>query len=225
MKTAVKIPDLQEDQNQQPYVTDFNFEGMKTDAVDGLYHWFGLEPIGDERTSLAFSVMIPADGTQKLYYYNHAAKKEGYAGVSAMPLKVIESRKEYDWSVNKPVEFRPFIKYIAGKKRMFVIGTVAAVREDSKQFDGAATPDLALVDAEYRDVIWIDAKHPSKWTTTILDQLGETWKASENLTYEQLYPNKSDMDMKQLPVIDSIPVMEIDTLQMKAVEVLSDSLN
>lgn len=224
MKTAVKIPELEEDQNQQPYVTDFDFEGMKTDAVDGLYHWFGLEPIGDERTSLAFSVMIPADGTQKLFYYDHASKKEGYAGVSAMPLKVIESRKEYDWSVNKPVEFRPFIKYIAGKKRMFVIGTVAAVRDDSKQFDGAATPDLALVDAEYRDVIWIDAKHPSKWTTTILNQLGETWKASENLTDEQLYPNKKDLDVKKLPEMDSIPVIEIDSMQMKAVEVLLDSL-
>jgi hypothetical protein len=218
MKTAVKIPELQEDQNQQPYVTDFDFEGMKTDAVDGLYHWFGLEPIGDERTSLAFSVMIPADGTQKLYYYDHASKKEGYAGVSAMPLKVIESRKEYDWSVNKPVEFRPFIKYIAGKKRMFVIGTVAAVRADSKQFDGAATPDLALVDAEYRDVIWIDAKHPSKWTTTILNQLGETWKASENLTDEQLYPNKKDLDMKQFPEMDSIPVVQLDSLIKETIE-------
>lgn len=225
MKTAVKIPELPEDQNQQPYVTDFNFEGMKTEAVNGLYHWFGLEPIGDERTSLAFSVLIPADGTQKLYYYNHAAKKEGYAGVSAMPLKVIESRKEYDWSVNKPVEFRPFIKHIAGKKRMFVIGTVAAVRDSSKQFDGAATPDLALVDAEYRDVIWIDAKHPSKWTSTILEQLGETWKASENLTDEQLYPNKRDLDMTPLTAMDSLPAMKIDSMAMKAVEVLKDSLN
>ncbi len=225
MKTAVKIPELPEDQNQQPYVTDFNFEGMKTEAVNGLYHWFGLEPIGDERTSLAFSVLIPADGTQKLYYYNHAAKKEGYAGVSAMPLKVIESRKEYDWSVNKPVEFRPFIKHIAGKKRMFVIGTVAAVRDSSKQFDGAATPDLALVDAEYRDVIWIDAKHPSKWTSTILEQLGETWKASENLTDEQLYPNKQDVDMTPFTAMDSLPAMKIDSMAMKAVEVLKDSLN
>jgi len=225
MKTAVKIPELPEDQNQQPYVTDFNFEGMKTEAVDGLYHWFGLEPIGDERTSLAYSVMIPADGTQKLFYYDHASKKEGYAGVSAMPLKVIESKKEYDWSVNKPVEFRPFIKHIAGKKRMFVLGTVAAIHDESKQFDGAATPDLALVDAEYRDVIWIDAKHPSRWTSTILDQLGETWKASENLTDEQLYPPKNDLDMKQLPKMDSIPVMEIDSIAVKAAEVLSDSLN
>ncbi len=225
MKTAVKIPELPQDQNQQPYVTDFNFEGMQVDAFDGLYHWFGLEPIGDERTSLAFSVMIPADGTNKLYYYDHAAKKEGYAGVSAMPLKVVESKKEYDWSVNKPVEFRPFIKKIAGKKRMFVLGTVAAVRDSSKQFDGAATPDLALVDSEYRDVIWIDAKHPSQWTSTILNQLGETWKASERIPDSVLYPKKKDLDLERIPVLDSIPVLEIDSMGTKAIEVLSDSLN
>ncbi len=225
MKTAVKIPELPQDHNQQPYVTDFNFEGMKTDAVDGLYHWFGLEPIGAERTSLAFSVMVPADGTQKLYYYNHAAKKEGYAGVSAMPLKVIESRKEYDWSVNEPVEFRPFIKYIAGKKRMFVIGTVAAIRNNGKQFDGAATPDLALVDAEYRDVIWIDAKHPSKWTTTIVNQLGETWKASENLTDEQLYPNRKDADMQHSILLDSISIRADSLLSKPIGSVRTDSLH
>ncbi len=223
MKTAVKIPELPEDQNQQPYVTDFNFEGMKVDAFDGLYHWFGLEPIGDERTSLAFSVLIPADGSDKLYYYNHSAKKEGFAGVSAMPLKVIESRKEYDWSANKPVEFRPFVKHIAGKKRLFVLGTVAAVRDSSKQFDGAATPDLALVDAEYRDVIWIDAKHPSQWTSTILHQLGETWKASERLTDADLYPDKTgDSDISNIQVLDSMPV---DSTQLNIPQIPLDSIN
>jgi len=206
MKTAVKIPELADDQNQQPYVTDFDFDGMNVDAQSGLYHWFGLEPIGDERTSLAFSVIIPADGTDRLYYYDHSSKKEGMAGVSAMPLKVVESRKEYDWTVNKPVEFRPFIKNIAGRKRLFVLGTIAAVKNSGKQFDGAATPDLALVDAEYRDVIWIDAKHPSGWTSTILEQLGDTWKASERLTDEQLNPGREDLDMKNPMQLDSIQV-------------------
>jgi hypothetical protein len=107
---------------------------------------------------------------------------------------------------------------------MFVLGTVAAIRDDSKQFDGAATPDLALVDAEYRDVSWIDATHPSNWTTTLLNQWGETWKASENLTDEQLYPNKNDLDMEQLPKLDAIPVKEMDSTIVKAVEVVSDSL-
>jgi len=206
METAVKIPDLVDDQNQQPFVTDFNFDTMETDAYSGLYHWFGLEPIGEERTSLSFSVLIPADGTDKLYYYNHAAKKEGMAGVSAMPLKVMESRKEYDWSVNKPVEFRPYVKEIAGRKRLFVLSTVAAKRDDSKKFDGAATPDLALIDVEYRDVIWVDAKHPSQWEKTILDQLGETWQASEGLKDEDIWPDRKDVD------IDSVRFIENDSV-------------
>jgi hypothetical protein len=206
MQTAVKIPNLIDDENQQPFVTDFNFDTMKLDAYSGLYHWFGLEPIGEERTSLAFSVMIPADGTDQLLYYNHAAKKEGLAGVSAMPLKVVESRKEYDWSVNKPVEFRPYIREIAGRKRLFVLSTVAAKRDDSKKFDGAATPDLALIDCEYRDVVWIDAKHPSQWENTILKQLGETWKVEEGLTDEDIWPNRDEIDV--------IPIIERDSLQI-----------
>ncbi|SFI93088.1 UbiA prenyltransferase family protein [Olleya namhaensis] len=181
MKTAVKIPDLEDDQNQLPFVTDFNFEDTKIDAYSGLYHWFGLEPFGDERTSLTYSVFVPADGTDKFYYYDHATKKQGYAGISAMPSKVRESRKEYDWDVNKAVEFRPYIKNIAGRKRLFFLGTVASISKDSDNFDGSATPDLALIDSEYRDVVWIDVKHPSTWEKTIYDQLNEAWRASEGI--------------------------------------------
>ncbi|MBT8262598.1 MAG: hypothetical protein KJO05_07230 [Bacteroidia bacterium] len=222
METAVKIPDLKDDENMQPFVTDFDFDTMETDAYSGLYHWFGLEPVGEERTSLSFSVMIPADGTDKLYYYNHAAKKEGLAGVSAMPLKVIESRKEYDWNVNKPVEFRPFVKEIGGRKRMFVFCTVAAKREDSKKFDGSATPDLALVDTEYRDVVWIDAKHPSQWESAILEQLGETWKSSENLKDEDIWPNRIEIDLNEIKEMDSIM---FNSISEKLKEAVLDSIN
>lgn len=221
METAVKIPDLKDDENMQPFVTDFDFDTMEVDAYSGLYHWFGLEPVGEERTSLSFSVMIPADGTDKLYYYNHAAKKEGMAGVSAMPLKVIESRKEYDWSVNKPVEFRPFIKEIGSRKRMFVFCTVAAKRDDSKKFDGSATPDLALVDTEYRDVVWIDAKHPSQWETAILEQLGETWLTSEGLKKEDIWPDRLEIDLNEFREMDSLSV---DSLPEEMFETILDSL-
>ncbi len=216
MKTAVKIPDLPDDQNQQPFVTDCDFTGVDQQAYSGLYHWFGLEPIGDERTSLTYSVFIPADGTDKLYYYDHASKKQGYAGVSAMPLKVIESRKEFDWSVNKPVEFRPYIKDIAGRKRMFFLSTVSAVRNDSDKFDGSATPDLALIDSEYRDVVWIDAKHPSAWNRTVYDQLNEAWRASEGIDFYF-----KDDSLKKMTIIkDSLKItsekdQEIERLQRK----------
>ncbi|TXD82958.1 exosortase/archaeosortase family protein [Subsaximicrobium wynnwilliamsii] len=223
METAVKIPNLASDQNQQPFVTDFDFAGSASDAYSGLYHWFGLEPIGAERTSLSFSVFVPADGTDKLYYYDHAAKKQGYAGVSAMPLKVIESRKEFDWSVNKPVEFRPYIKDIAGRRRLFFLGTISAIRESNAgQFDGAATPDLALIDSEYRDVVWIDVKHPSTWDQAIYDQLNEAWRASEGIGY--FYENaETDEDLMIQNAVDSIMAVpstnrnteEIDRLQKR----------
>jgi hypothetical protein len=219
METAVKIPNLPDDQNQQPFVTDFDFSDTDSDGYSGLYHWFGLEPVGDERTSLTYSVFIPADGTDKLYYYDHASKKQGYAGVSAMPLKVIESRKEFDWSVNKPVEFRPYIKELAGRKRMFFLGTISAIREGSDNFDGSATPDLALIDSEYRDVIWIDVKHPSQWDKTVYDQLNEAWRSSEGIGYYFVEETK-DIDVTEtvsdtlitIPVVDK-KAKEIQRLQ------------
>ncbi|WP_335975704.1 hypothetical protein [Gaetbulibacter jejuensis] len=209
METAVKIPDLPDDQNEQPFVTDFDFSDTDTNAYSGLYHWFGLEPVGDERTSLTFSVFIPADGTDKLYYYDHAAKKQGYAGVSAMPLKVIESRKEFDWTVNKPVEFRPYIKDIAGRKRMFFLGTISAIREGSDNFDGSATPDLALIDAEYRDVIWIDVKHPSQWDKTVYDQLNEAWRSSEGIGYYFVEETK-DIDIIEQAIDSVLAIPRVD---------------
>ena len=219
MKTAVKIPDLPDDQNKLPFVTDFNFTGMQIEAYSGLYHWFGLEPVGDERTSLSFSVFIPADGTDKIYFYDHASKKQGYAGVSAMPLKVIESRKEFDWEVNKPVEFRPYIKDIAGRRRMFFLGTVSAVKEGSNKFDGSATPDLALIDSEYRDVVWIDVKHPSQWDKLLYDQLFDAWRSSEDIedyfieeTKEFKVVNDSLDSLKVIPKVD-INKEKIDALQ------------
>ncbi|MDG5491871.1 hypothetical protein [Psychroserpens sp. SPM9] len=221
METAVKIPEMPKDQNQQPYVTDFDFAGSESKAYSGLYHWFGLEPVGDERTSLSYSVFVPADGRDELYYYDHASKKQGYAGVSAMPLKVKESRKEIDWTANTPVEFRPYIKDIAGRKRMFFLGTISAISDtNAQQFDGSATPDLVLIDSEYRDVIWIDVKHPSTWDKEVYDQLNEAWRASEGIGY--FYKEEiSDEDLQH--IVDSLTVIpkvnknsqEIEDLQRK----------
>ena len=226
MKTAVKIPELPKDQNQQPFVTDFNFSDTGSNAYNGLYHWFGLEPVGDERTSLTFSVFIPADGSNAFYYYDHASKKQGYAGVSAMPLKVKESRKEYDWTANTPVEFRPYIKNIAGRKRMFFLGTVSAISEkDAGQFDGSATPDLVLIDSEYRDVIWIDVKHPSQWDRTVYDQLNEAWRSSEGIGYYYAEDTKEiDIIEQATDSIPAIPAMDKKALEIERLQRQIDSL-
>jgi hypothetical protein len=226
METAVKIPMMPKDQNQQPYVTDFDFSGSNSNAYSGLYHWFGLEPVGNERTSLSYSVFVPADGTDKLYYYDHATKKQGYAGVSAMPLKVKESRKEYDWNASTPVEFRPYIKNIAGRKRMFFLGTISSISStDAQQFDGSATPDLVLIDSEYRDVIWIDVKHPSTWDEEVYNQLNEAWRASEGIGYyfkEQ--PKDEDILEREMDSLMTIPKVEDNTEVIDKLQRQIDSL-
>ena len=145
-----------------------------------------------------------------------------------MPLKIIESRKEYDWSVNKPVEFRPYIKDIAGRRRMFFLGTVSAVKDGSAKFDGSATPDLALVDSEYRDVIWIDVKRPSTWDKTVYDQLNEAWRASEGIGYFYEEDNRtSDLDLMQreMDSIRSIPKVNANAQEIEKLQRRIDSLN
>ena len=217
---------MPKDQNQQPYVTDFDFSGSQSGAFSGLYHLFCLEPIGVERTSLSYSVFIPADGTNKLYYYDHATKKQGYAGVSAMPLKVKESRKEYDWTANTPVEFRPYIKEIAGRKRMFFLGTVSSISDtNAQQFDGSATPDLVLIDSEYRDVVWIDVKHPSQWDYDVYEQLNEAWRASEGIEYYYLEETKDiDIETKVIDAKKSIPKLNKNTSEIIELQRKIDSL-
>jgi hypothetical protein len=226
METAVKIPLMPKDQNQQPYVTDFDFSGSNTDAYSGLYHWFGLEPVGEERTNLSYSVFVPADGTDKLYYYDHATKKQGYAGVSAMPLKVIESRKEYDWKASTPVEFRPYIKNIAGRKRMFFLGTISSISErNAQQFDGSATPDLVLIDSEYRDVIWIDVKHPSTWDENVYSQLNEAWRASEGIGYYfNEKPKDNDIIEQAIDSLNTIPKVDDNSEIIESLQRQLDSL-
>ena len=224
MKSAVKIPVAPKDQNQQPYVTDFDFSDTNVGAYSGLYHWFGLEPIGAERTSLSYSVFIPADGSNQFYFYDHASKKQGYAGVSAMPLKVKESKKEYDWNSNAPVEFRPYIKNIAGKKRMFFLGTVSTISsENQEHFHCAATPDLALVDSEYRDVVWINAKKPSTWNEELYMQLNEAWRTSEN---ENLYFEKEKTILeKNRQILDSIQLLSKQQKKLEEIERLQKQID
>ncbi len=148
-----------------------------------------------------------------------------------MPLKVIESRKEFDWSVNKPVEFRPYIKDIAGRKRMFFLGTISAIRsDDASKFDGSATPDLALIDSEYRDVVWIDAKHPSQWDKLVYDQLNEAWRASEGIGEFYIDEIKPVTDVKvdnpeALKIIDSLKAIIEKDKQQKAIEKLQKQID
>ena len=142
-----------------------------------------------------------------------------------MPLKVKESRKEYDWKASTPVEFRPYIKEIAGRKRMFFLGTISSISDtNAEQFDGSATPDLVVIDSEYRDVIWIDVKHPSTWDEMVYSQLNEAWRSSEGIGYyfNEKEPQE-DRDIQQ--AIDSLSIIPEINDKSKEIEILQRKLD
>ena len=121
----IRIPDLPGDMNDQPFTAYFDVDHPKGGGK--LYHYFALEPFDPERQGLNTSVFVPADGSGPILVYKHHERTGSPTGVSAIAHIVRESRKNYDWSLNRPVEHRPFIKDVAGKRRFFWLTTVVTM--------------------------------------------------------------------------------------------------
>ncbi len=84
---------------------------------------------------------------------------------------------------------------------MFFLGTISAVSQDSGEFDGSSTPDLALIDSEYRDVVWIDSKDSGTWDKAVYDQLIATWRANEGK--ELFFKNEREEEEEAKTAIDT----------------------
>ena len=110
---------------------------------------------------------------------------------------------------------------------MFFLGTVSSISDTNvKQFDGSATPDLVLIDSEYRDVVWIDVKKPSQWDKMVYDQLNEAWRSSEKIGEYYTEP-MTDVDVRKVE-IDSTkllaPIVNDKNQQIEALQRKIDSL-
>ena len=83
-----------------------------------------------------------------------------------------------------------------------------------------------IIDSEYRDVVWIDAKHPSKWESQVYEELGEAWKESET-SNEFFKDNKNDfsiLDKNQL-LLDSIANLSVKNKKLEAINRLQQQLD
>lgn len=141
-----------------------------------LYQYFALEPFHEEKQGLNTSLFIPADGTPIVYTYSHHKRNEALTGVSAIAAKVMESRKNYDWSRNRPVEHRPYIKEIAGKTRFFWNTTVVTLKDEKSRFIAGSTPDVVLTDAAHKATVWVNALAPKQWPIQAEKELGALWR-------------------------------------------------
>ena len=69
-KGDIRIPLMPEDQNQQPFVTYFDFQNEQSKSKV-LCHYFGLEPFQEDKKALNTSLFIPSNGNNLVYYINH----------------------------------------------------------------------------------------------------------------------------------------------------------
>ena len=92
--------------------------------------------------------------------------------------KVMESRKEYDWDRNRPVEHRPFIKEIDGKTHFFWLTTVVTARLGEKgRFIAGSIPDVVRTDAQYNTTMWLNAKAPDTWIAHVQEEMRPQWES------------------------------------------------
>lgn len=170
----VRIPDLIEDVNEQPFTAHFKIGETENNS---LYHYFALEPFDPNQQGLSISLFIPADGSGPIYVYKHFNHNRSMIGVSAISAKVMESRKNYDWSRNLPVENRPFIRKIDGQIRFFWLTTVVTTKQTDggNKFIAGNIPELVITDASYNAPVWVNTLEPSKWEEELKAKLSSVW--------------------------------------------------
>jgi hypothetical protein len=165
----IRIPDMPDEVAVQPFVAFFKFDDER---IGKLYHYFALEPYDEDKRGLATSVFVPADGIGRVRVYNHAARGESLVGTSAIAGIVRNTRKDYDWEHNIPVQHWPYIRDIDGERRLlFRTAIVSMSKEDGRRHIAGSVPEIALTDPVRNTVTWVDPFHPETWVAVLTKEL------------------------------------------------------
>ncbi len=178
---SLRIADLPEDVNQQPFTLFFHMAGR---GESKLYQYFALEPVNTQGLSTSF--LVPADGIGPQFVYRHFERGESPIGVSAVGDQVRNSNKRINWTTNAPVEHRPYIRKIPDaqgtiKERFMWLTTIVTHKHtrdgavNGKEFISGNVPDITVTDASRGAVVWVDARYPEKWPDQITSELGSLW--------------------------------------------------
>jgi hypothetical protein len=147
----IRIPKLSNDVDPQPFITYF-----KVPNAEKLYNFFGLEPYQEDKKGLSLSLLIAGDNDKTVYFIDHRQSNTSYIGSSAIAAKIIESKKNYDWTKNNPAESRPFVRFVNGKSRFFWLSTIVTKAGEKGEYIGGSIPEITLTDATHGKVVWID---------------------------------------------------------------------
>ena len=173
----IRIPALPQDQSPQPFVTYFNLR-----AEGKVYNYYGLEPYQREKKGLSLSLFIAGDSDKTVFYIDHRNTGETFIGSSAVPAKIIESKKNYDWSENYPAESRPFVRNVEGHARLFWLSTIVTRAGKGKgEYIGGSIPEICLTDAIYGKVVWINQDsliNQEAWIRQVSSEMQEFWHSA-----------------------------------------------
>ena len=162
----VRVPNPEDDSNKQPYATYFK---SVRDLPGMLYHYFSLEPYLKGRHGQVASLLLPADGTNRVLVYPNQKYGENLNGVSNIAGQIRASRRDYKFGTeNKPSEHRPYVKTIDGVKRFFWLTTIVTTDTEGKIVIGKT--ELTITDpasTSGEDVFWVDPRKPEEWVNQL----------------------------------------------------------
>jgi hypothetical protein len=172
----IRVPKLPEGQDPQPFVVYSNLNN----TAGKLYNYFGLEPFEEAKKGLSVSLFIPGDGMREIFYIDHTTSGNAYLGSSAVSAKIIESRKEYDWSYSYPAETRPYIRNVNGRERLFWLSTIVTRAGDGHNRSiGGSLPEITITDAVHGNVTWIPKElvgSPDRWLEVVEEEMKSYWQ-------------------------------------------------
>lgn len=177
----VRMPKLPGETNGMPYALPFAALG---ELPEMMYHYIALEPYLEGKHGLVASVLVPADGTDRVFVYHHERRGENLIGVSMVAGIVRDSRKTYNTNF-APIEHRPFIRHTGGKTEFAWLTTVVTYSESTvkakdtpadaaeKQKDERRTvvtgsiPEIVLTNARTNATAWVDARDHAGWANAL----------------------------------------------------------
>ena len=175
----VRVPDIDDDLNEQPFTTYFE---QVADRPGMLYHYFALEPFDPDKQGLNVSLFVPADGSGPTYVYKHFEKSGTLTGFSAIAAKIMDTRKDYDWTRHRPVEHRPFIRDINGQRQFYVLTTIVTLKDgqttgDEKPgqksgFIAGTGANIVITDAARNIPVWVSV-NSNNWEEEIKKEVAK----------------------------------------------------
>jgi hypothetical protein len=181
----IRIADVSEDANPQPYTLAFRFK--EGDSAK-LYQYFALQPRDHDKEGLTTSFFVPADGQGPRYVYSYVEHHEAPIGPTVVADKVRSAYKSYDWTKYAPVEVRPYIsdlpdsKGVVARRFLWMVTIMTIVKAkpgEQVQYTTSGDPEVVIVDALNNRVVAVDNFDPTKWPGQLSAALGPIW-ASNN---------------------------------------------